>query len=67
MAVSGDQPVSLLKKLSGLIVILLGFLLTASGYSSGSTEYLTLGIALIAIGLVLLVLMIIRRNQNRQV
>lgn len=67
MAVSGDQPVSLLKKLSGLIVILLGFLLTASGYRSGSTEYLTLGIALIAIGLVLLVLMIIRRNQNRQV
>ncbi|MBZ9655978.1 hypothetical protein [Phyllobacterium lublinensis] len=67
MAVNGNNQVSLFKKLGGLIVIILGFLITASGYRYGSTEYLTLGIALIGIGLVLLVLMIVRRNQNRQV
>jgi hypothetical protein len=67
MAVNGDNPISLFKKLSGLIVIILGFLVTASGYRYGSTEYLTLGIALIAIGLVLLVLVIVRRNQGGRV
>lgn len=67
MAINDGNPISLFKKLSGLIVIILGFLVAASGYRYGSTQYLTLGIALIAIGLVLLVLMIVRRNQGRRV
>lgn len=67
MAVNGDSPMPLLKKLGGLIAIILGFLITASGYRYGSTEFLTLGIAFIALGLVLLVLMIARRNRDRHV
>ncbi len=67
MAVNGNNPISLFKKLGGLIVIILGFLITASGYRYGSTEYLALGIALIVIGIVLLALMVVRRNQDRQV
>jgi Na+/melibiose symporter-like transporter len=67
MAAIDDKPISLFKKLGGLIAIILGFLLAAVGYRDGSTEYLTLGIVLIAIGLVLIVLMIVRRNQGRQV
>jgi hypothetical protein len=67
MAKNGDNPISLFKKLGGLIAIILGFLLAAAGYRYGSTEYLTMGIALIALGLVLIVLMIVRRNRGRQV
>ena len=67
MAAVNDKPISLFKKLGGLIAIILGFLLAAVAYREGSTEYLTLGIVLIAIGLVLIVLMIVRRNQRRHV
>ncbi|PSH57469.1 hypothetical protein [Phyllobacterium sophorae] len=66
MAKNGPNPISLFKKLGGLIAIILGFLLTAAGYRYGSTEYLTTGIALIALGLVLIVRMIVRRNRGRQ-
>lgn len=67
MSLNGDKPISLFKKLGGLIAVILGFLLAAVGYRDGSTEYLTMGSVLIAFGLVLIVLMIVRRNQSRQI
>ncbi|MRG57649.1 hypothetical protein SAMN05428967_3850 [Phyllobacterium sp. YR620] len=67
MALNDDRPISLFKKLGGLIAIILGFLITASGYRYGSTEFLTIGIAFIALGIILLVLMIVRRNQSGHV
>lgn len=66
MAENGDKPISLFKKLGGLFALILGFPLAAAGYRYGSTEYLTMGIALTALGLVLIVLMIARRNRGRQ-
>ncbi len=63
MAVHSYNMPLLLKKVSGLAAIILGFLLTAAGYRYGSPEFTTVGIAILALGLVSLVLMIVRRNQ----
>lgn len=63
MAEYEEQVRPLIKKVGGLVAIVLGFLLTAAGYRYGSSEYTTIGIALLAVGLVLLVLQIVRRNQ----
>ncbi|RCW82395.1 hypothetical protein [Phyllobacterium bourgognense] len=63
MAASSYNVSPLMKKVIGLAAIVLGFLLTATGYRYGSPEFTTVGIAMLALGLVLLVLMIVRRNQ----
>ena len=54
----------LLKKLGGLIALILGFLLVASGYRYGSAEFTSVGVALLVLGVVLIAFMIARRNRS---
>ena len=63
MAVSGERVHPLMNKLTGLIAIIIGFLVAAEGYRSGSTWLILVGIVVLAVGLVLLMLKIARRNQ----
>jgi drug/metabolite transporter (DMT)-like permease len=65
MALAVERPILLIKKLAGILLLLFGLLLTALGLSNDSTGLTTIGILLLAAGAVLLVLKIIRRNQNR--
>jgi uncharacterized membrane protein YidH (DUF202 family) len=58
-----ETPVLLIKKMGGLLLLIVGFLLAALGYENGSNGLAMLGIVLVAIGIVLLVLKIFRRNQ----
>jgi hypothetical protein len=64
MAVAVERPILLIKKLGGILLLLFGLLLTALGLSDDSTGLTTLGILLLAAGAILMVLKIIRRNQN---
>jgi uncharacterized membrane protein HdeD (DUF308 family) len=64
IAQAGEGSVLLIKKLGGLILIILGCLLTAAGFNSGATAQVVLGIVLLAAGMALLVLKIVRRNQS---
>lgn len=57
------QPVLLIKKLGGMLLLVLGGALTAAGFGTGSSGLGTVGIVLLAIGLLLLILKIVRRNQ----
>jgi hypothetical protein len=57
-----EMPSPLVNKLSGLILILLGFLLAAAGYRSGHAWYIAGGIVALGLGVALLVRKIIRRN-----
>jgi hypothetical protein len=52
------------KKLGGLIAIIIGCLLTAIGAAYESASTTTVGVAFLVLGAVLLVLKIIRRNQG---
>jgi hypothetical protein len=52
----------LVSKLSGLILIVIGFLVAASGYRAESTAYVVGGIVLLALGIGVLVSKIVRRN-----
>jgi len=67
VAQSGDGSVLLIKKLGGLILIILGCLLTAAGFNWGSTAQAIVGVVLLAAGVALLVLKIARRNQSSQI
>jgi hypothetical protein len=58
-----ETPVLLIKKMGGVVLLLLGLLLTALGYSNGSNGVATLGFVLLAGGVALLVLKILRRNE----
>ena len=62
MALENERPNFLVGKLSGLILIVVGFLLAASGYRAESTGYMVAGIIILAIGLGILVSKVIRRN-----
>lgn len=64
VATTSDGPVLLVKKLGGLIAILFGVILTAVGMTYESSSTTVIGILLLAVGAVLLVLKIIRRNQG---
>lgn len=59
----GDRPVLLFKKLGGMILLIVGCLLAATGFGAGYNGLGMIGIVLLALGLVLLVLKIMRRNQ----
>ena len=59
-----DGPVLLVKKLGGLFAIIIGCLLTAVGVTFESSGTTVVGVLLLALGAVLLVLKIIRRNQG---
>jgi hypothetical protein len=63
VAQTSDGHVLLVKKLGGLIAIILGCLLTAVGvtFESGGTTFV--GVLLLVLGAGLLVLKIVRRNQ----
>ncbi|WGD55808.1 hypothetical protein QA641_19120 [Bradyrhizobium sp. CB1650] len=63
-ATTSDGHVLLFKKLGGLIAILFGCLLTAVGVTFESTGTIVIGVLLLALGAVLLVLKIVRRNQE---
>ena len=66
MPSGGEKPNLLIGKLGGLIFIVLGFLLAASGYRGASTGYTAAGVLLIVIGIALLVWKTVRRNQGTQ-
>jgi hypothetical protein len=66
MALAGEKPILLIKKLGGLFLLLFGLLLAGLGFRDGSTSLIIIGILLLAAGVVLLALKIIRRNQNIQ-
>jgi hypothetical protein len=64
VAQTSDGPVLLVKKLGGLFAIIIGCLLTAVGVTFESTGTTIVGVLFLAVGAVLLVLKIIRRNQE---
>jgi uncharacterized membrane protein HdeD (DUF308 family) len=64
MALAGERPILLIKKLGGVLLLVFGLLLTALGFNSESTGLTAIGILLLAAGAILLVLKIIRRNQS---
>ena len=64
MAVAAERPILLIKKLGGILLLFFGLLLTALGLSNDATGLTTLGIILLAAGAILMVLKIIRRNQD---
>ena len=64
VAQTSDGHILLGKKLGGLFAIIIGALLTAVGLTFESTGTTILGVLFLAVGAVLLVLKIIRRNQG---
>ncbi|MDI3308653.1 MAG: hypothetical protein QJR07_16305 [Acetobacteraceae bacterium] len=62
-AYASSGPVFLVKKLAGLVLLVLGVLLIALGLAEGSTWLTVLGTILAAGGVVLLALKVIQRNQ----
>jgi hypothetical protein len=57
-----DGMMLLMKKLGGLVLVLLGCLGVALGFGAGSTGLIALGVVALALGIILLVLKIVRRN-----
>jgi uncharacterized membrane protein YjjP (DUF1212 family) len=62
-AVTDQGPVLLAKKFGAMLALILGAALTAYGYSESSTATMVVGVVLFVLGIVLLALKIIRRNQ----
>jgi len=54
----------LVNKVTGIVLVVFGFLILASGYRYGSPSSLTGGCLVLAIGVVLLVLSVVRRNSS---
>ena len=67
VAHAGEGPILLAKKLGGLLLVILGCILMASGVSLPSTTLTTLGALLLIAGGILLVLKIMRRNAGPRV
>jgi hypothetical protein len=67
VAHAGEGPILLAKKLGGLLLVILGCILTASGVSLPSAWLTVLGALLLIAGAILLVLKILRRNEGRPV
>ncbi|WP_426436887.1 hypothetical protein [Bradyrhizobium genosp. P] len=64
VASTSDGHYLLIKKLGGLLSIILGCLLTGIGATFESASTLVVGVLLLALGAFLLTLKIIRRNQD---
>ena len=64
VASASEGHVLLVKKLGGLIAVIIGCLLTAVGVTFESTSTIVFGVLFLALGAVLLTLKIIRRNQR---
>ncbi len=60
---TGD-PSLLGKKLGGLFLVILGLVLIAIGVSTESTGLVVFGTLVLAVGLILMVLKIMRRNES---
>jgi hypothetical protein len=65
-AYADDKPVLLIKKFGAVASLVLGLLLTATGLNGGYPALTTIGALLLAVGAILLVLKILRRNQDVQ-
>jgi hypothetical protein len=61
-----DGPVFFAKKIGGLVLVILGFLAMAAGVNMESTGLVVFGTLVLVAGAVLLVLKIVRRNENSQ-
>jgi hypothetical protein len=66
VAHADEGPILLLKKMGGMISIILGCLLTAVGITFEYHGVSVLGVLLLVLGAILLTLKIIRRNQGGQ-
>jgi hypothetical protein len=62
-AVEGGTPVLLLKKMGGMILLVVGSALAAVGFGSDVRGLGVVGLLIMALGLVLLILKIVKRNQ----
>jgi uncharacterized membrane protein len=54
----------LVNKVTGIVLVVFGFLILSSGYRYGSPSSLAGGCLVLAIGVVLLVLSVVRRNSS---
>jgi hypothetical protein len=63
-AYASEKPVLLVKKLGGLLLVIFGCILTAAGVETGAIALTAAGIVLLLVGVSLLVLKIIKRNQD---
>jgi uncharacterized membrane protein len=54
----------LVNKMTAIILVVFGFLILASGYRYGSPSSLIGGCLVLAVGIVLLVLSVVRRNSS---
>jgi hypothetical protein len=61
-----DKPVLLIKKFGAVASLVLGLLLTATGLSGEYPTLTMVGVLLLALGAILLVLKILRRNRGGQ-
>lgn len=59
-----EGPILLIKKLGGLLLIVLGFLLIATGINADYTGLAYVGGAIVVLGAVLLLLKVLRRNRR---
>jgi hypothetical protein len=59
---AGETPILAVKKMGGIVLVILGLLLTAWGFSYGYTWLGILGVLVLVGGAVLLALKVIRRN-----
>jgi hypothetical protein len=60
---AAEGPILAIKKLGGLLLVILGCLLIAAAVSAGYTGLSVAGGVLVALGVVLLALKIVRRNR----
>lgn len=65
-AYTDDKPALLLKKLGGVLLLICGLALMMLGYSEESIGTAILGVLVAAIGVLLMVRKIVRRNQGDQ-
>lgn len=65
MALEDEKSNLFIGKVGGLILVVIGFLMAASGYRYGAPGYLVAGVAFIAIGIMLLMGKVLRRNQHK--
>ncbi|MDQ8732607.1 hypothetical protein [Bradyrhizobium sp. LHD-71] len=66
MAVYAEHtPIFLIKKFAAVIFLLLGLLITATGFANQSTSLAVIGALMLSIGVLLLVLKVVRRNRGR--
>ena len=61
---AAEGPILAIKKLGGLLLVILGCLLIAAAVSAGHTGLSVAGGVLVALGAVLLALKILRRNPS---